>query len=1194
MVSSTTINETTELNLLTLPLTGRSLIEASAGTGKTYSLALIYLRLLLGIGENSYPKALSVEEILVVTFTKAATEELRFRISQNIHQLRKACIQGYHDDPNYQSLLDLIKDKSAAAKRLYYAEQNMDQAAIFTIHSFCQRLLTTYAFEAGSLFNKTLLKDEKHLILQQVQNFWREYFVPLSKDLAQVVWQNWADPQALLDDIYPYLYRELPENVHLSSLPMIDVISNFHRDNIVLIESLKQQWSTYVNDIQLVINQSGVNKRSYSKSNLKRWVDNINQWSQTETIDYSLPISDLKKFSQTELLHKTDDGKEPPLHPFFDQVDQIVAHSFSLKEAILFDVVNIINQYTQQEKNRLAQMGFDDLLNDLKQALFSKNGDFLVKQVISQFPVAMIDEFQDTDPIQYKIFDRIYHDSKTSLLLFIGDPKQAIYSFRGADIFTYIKAKLSVDHRFTMTTNWRSIPEMVKAVNEIFSLKKNPFIFEQIPFVTMKSAEENQNKGFYIHNEKVEALRCYLLPESVSSTNDYLEFAAQTCAEQIAQWLTTESYIYNKQGESHNISSADIAILVRTGREAEIMRQSLTKRNIKSVYVSNHRSVFESIEAKEVLRILQAVIVPTDEMALRSALATRLIGATMAEIDHLSIDQQALENLVDEFNEYQVIWYRYGVLVMLRRLMNRRSLAENWLAMAEGERIITNFMHLSELLQEISQELDTPHALIRWLIKQINEPNSNATNHEQRLESDKNLINIITIHKSKGLEYPIVFLPFIGHYRESNSSVYHDEKTYSTYYAHDKTSSIKKIIEQERLAEDLRLLYVALTRSIYHCSFVLAGLKKGRSKDLSINKSAIGHLLLMETDNDYDSFQQRLVQLSTLPVVNVELPIPITSLNIENELLDTLTANIFKRKLNSTWRVTSYSGLQQPTTSHQNRVNDFINNINPAFDSEVLSENDISLNNNLDDQQPDPVSLSSSQYDIHHFPKGAIVGTLLHECFENIDFMQPDFSTIISQLINKLNLTLDWQQSLVDWVTAVCSAPLQKGLSLSQISMQRRMNELQFFLPIRNLITAEKVDKICKKFDAISQQCPTLDFQTVQGMLKGYIDMVFEWKGKYYIVDYKSNYLGATANDYTQMAMNQAMCEHRYDLQYQLYTLALHRYLKTRISDYRYEKHFGGVYYLFIRGMSDNNSQNGIFYTKPSVELIENLDLLLG
>ena len=156
------------------------------------------------------------------------------------------------------------------------------------------------------------------------------------------------------------------------------------------------------------------------------------------------------------------------------------------------------------------------------------------------------------------------------------------------------------------------------------------------------------------------------------------------------------------------------------------------------------------------------------------------------------------------------------------------------------------------------------------------------------------------------------------------------------------------------------------------------------------------------------------------------------------------------------------------------------------------------------------------------------------------------------------------------------------------------MNELQFFLPIRNPITAEKVDKICKKFDAISQQCPTLDFQTVQGMLKGYIDMVFEWKGKYYIVDYKSNYLGVTANDYTQMAMNQAMCEHRYDLQYQLYTLALHRYLKTRISDYRYEKHFGGVYYLFIRGMSDNNSQNGIFYTKPSVELIENLDLLLG
>lgn len=1197
MATSSRLISPKDLDLLSLPLTGRSLIEASAGTGKTYSLAFIYLRLLLGIGENNYQRPLSVEEILVVTFTKAATEELRYRIRHNISQLRKGCLQGFHADINYQRLLDLIDDKSLAAKRLLYAQQSMDQVAIFTIHSFCQRLLTTYAFESGSLFNKVLLKDEMHLYLQQVQDFWREYFTPMPTEIAAIIWQNWADPQALLADLLPYLNRELPENVVLSEEPIDQRIFAFHQTNIAKIDLIKQQWLINAKSIHLLISQSDVNKRSYTKNNLERWINSVSDWASLPTQDFTMPVNELTKFSQSELINKTDDKKKPPIHELFTQIEQLLAHSFSLRDAILFDISAIVSQKTQKQKAILAQMGFDDLLSDLRQALYSHNSETLIKHICHQYPVAMIDEFQDTDPVQYQIFDKIYGDRQNTLLLFIGDPKQAIYGFRGADIFTYIKAKLSVDHHFTMSTNWRSTSAMVDAVNSLFARKQQPFIFEQIPFIHMKSAEDNRDKACYIDDQPISAMQCCLLPESITSNTDYQAYSAEYCAEQIRLILSTNSYFTKGTADKKPIKSSDIAILVRTGQEAETIQQALRKRNIKSVYVSNRQSVFASLEAKEVLRILQAVMMPTNENYLRSALATRLIGATMEDIDELSIEPQFLEQVIEEFQQYQTIWLSYGVLVMLRRLMNNRHLAENLLSLMEGERIITNFMHIGELLQEVSQEFDTPHALIRWLTKQINQPDNNATNHEQRLESDENLINIITIHKSKGLEYPIVFLPFVAKYRESESAIYHNLTTYEAQYAYQITPEIKQLIEQERLAEDLRLLYVALTRSVYHCCFTLASLKKGRAKESSLIHSAIGYLLLEPQASDYEALQTQLTQLMHTNVVSVTLPIELSVLPTPSIPSSQLIANVFRRKLATQWRVISYSGLQQSSIyleSHSTST-DFMDDMLPAFDREAL-EDVSSLNEEtyINSDSAFQIDEPTAKYDIHHFPKGAVVGTLLHESLEKIDFTQPNVPSVVNHLIATLNLEAQWQLPLSQWLEDLLQAPLSDNLSLAKISKEQRLNELPFYLPIRQNITAKKLDSIAKKYDPLSQCCEPLDFATVQGMLKGFIDMIFQWQGKYYLVDYKSNYLGESVDHYTQTAMQQAMCEHRYDLQYQLYTLALHRYLQSRLPDYRYQTHFGGVYYLFIRGMTTNHSGNGIFYTKPDDQFISQLDRLFG
>ncbi|WP_392551827.1 exodeoxyribonuclease V subunit beta [Orbus wheelerorum] len=1188
MVSPSSLKHFDELNLFSLPLTGRSLIEASAGTGKTYSLAFIYLRLLLGVGKNNYQRPLSIEEILVVTFTKAATEELRYRIRQNIHQLRVACIIGTHCDPDYQTLIELIDDKPLALKRLLYAEQNMDEAAIFTIHSFCQRMLTTYAFESGVLFNQTLVKDQTDLYLQVVNDIWRDNFTPMPKDIAYTIWQNWADPKALLADISPYLNQAIPTNVILSTQPLAPTIKHFHAENIAKIELIKIRWQAAIIDATADILKSDVNKRSYSKTHLPRWIETISTWANSPTCDYSVP-NELVKFSQAELCNKTDSDKIAPNHPLFTEIEQFLTCSFSLRDFILFDIIALVRQRVKDEKTQLAQMGFDDLLNNLHQALQGENRDVLTAQILQQYPVAMIDEFQDTDPVQYQIFDTIYHNRKQSGLLLIGDPKQAIYGFRGADIFTYIEAKKSVDHQFTMMTNWRSSASMVSGVNSLYRRKEQPFIFDAIPFIAMNSAAKNNQKNFYVDGQKISAIHSYLLPESVTSNSDYLDYSAEYCAKQIMTWLASDAYFYDNEVEKEKIKSSDIAILVRTGREAEIIQQKLNQRNIKSVYVSNHKSVFTSLEAREILRILQAVLMPTNENYLRSALATQLIGMSMSDIDILSNDTSKLELIIDEFREYQALWLRYGVLVMLRRLMNHRQLIENLLSLPDGERIITNFMHLGELLQDVAQELDTPHALIRWLTKQINEPDRNLENHEQRLESDENLINIITIHKSKGLEYPIVFLPFIALHRESDSLIFHERKNYKINYAYHLSPEIKRLIEQERLAEDLRLLYVALTRSIYHCSFSIAGLKKGRANQLTIQHSAIGHLLLDPTQNNYTDLENSLHQLESTTVINVELPIAKGTLAAAQPASTAhLAANIFRRKLDYSWRVTSYSGLVQSSHYSDNKSAALLGDILPSFDIEVLADNQVEDNVMINTQ--DNILI----YDIHHFPKGAIVGTLMHECFENSDFSRPDSQNIAEHLVTKLNLPQVWLMPISEWFLGVLKAPLSAQLSLSDLSSSQRLNELQFYLPIRQDISAAKLDALCKHYDPLSKQCDELDFSTVQGMLKGFIDMVFEWQGKYYIVDYKSNYLGQSVNDYNHESITLAMREHRYELQYQLYSLALHRYLKSRIPHYQYQAHFGGVYYLFIRGMVPDDAEHGIFYTKPDLAFIEALDKLFG
>lgn len=1163
------------LDPLRLPLIGERLIEASAGTGKTFTIAALYLRLLLGLGgEAAYPRAISVEELLVVTFTEAATEELRGRIRSNIHELRIACLRGESDNPLYSALLAEIADKDDAAKTLLLAERQMDEAAVFTIHGFCQRMLSLNAFESGMLFEQQLIEDESRLRYQACADFWRRHCYPLTRDIAAVIHDVWKGPRDLLKSLDRWLQGEAPQ---LKSPPAPnETLAERHQQIIARIDSLKQQWREQVGEIEGVLENSGLDRRKFNRGNQGKWMEKVNAWAQEETLSYQLPDA-LEKFAQSFLLERTKAGGEPPVHPLFSAVESLLASSLTLTDLVLARAMVEIRDAVAREKRRRGELGFDDMLSRLDEALRGDSGETLASAIRQRFPVAMIDEFQDTDPQQYRIFRRIWRRQPETALLLIGDPKQAIYAFRGADIFTYMKARGDVAAHYTLDTNWRSSPGMVGSVNRLFSLSDNPFMFHEIPFLPVKAAAKNKGLRFTVDAADVPAMNVWLMPGDTVGSGDYQTFMAQLCATQIRDWLSAgqRGRALLWRGEtSRPVQASDITVLVRNRLEAAQVREALQTLGIPSVYLSNRDSVFETLEAQELLWLLQAVLAPERENTLRSALATSMFGLTALDIENLNQDEQAWDALVEEFSEYRQIWRQRGVMPMLRALMTARHIAENLLATRGGERRLTDILHISELLQEAASQLESEHALVRWLAQHIAEPDSNAASQQMRLESDKHLVQIVTIHKSKGLEYPLVWLPFIARFRKQDQAFYHDRETFAAVLDLGQDEASLELAEAERLAEDLRLLYVALTRAVWHCSLGVAPLSSRKSGNSDFHLSALGRLLQAGEAMDAAGLAARLADFCHGDIA-LQRPgeLDLTPWQAPAATIPRLSARELQRRIADDWRVTSYSGLQQHGFSGGQ-------DLLPRLDVDAAGVGEV-----VEEPQLTP----------HQFPRGAAPGTFLHSLFEELDFTQPVPEGWMAEKLQLSGFDAQWAPVLTDWLGGVLKTRLPgPDIALNQLASRDKQVEMAFYLPIAQLLTAERLDALIRQYDPLSADTPPLDFRQVRGMLKGFIDLVFRHEGRYYLLDYKSNWLGEDREAYTRPAMEQAMRAHRYDLQYQLYSLALHRYLRHRLANYDYDRHFGGVIYLFLRGMDGQEGGQGIFTTRPVRPLIDGLDQLFA
>lgn len=1183
------------LDPLTFPLYGQRLIEASAGTGKTYTIASLFIRLLLGHGDNkdgncnnAHQKPLTVEQILVVTFTEAATAELRCRIRERIVTVRLDFLKGESDDPFTQKLLEQTQDHPTAIRLLRFAELQMDEAAIYTIHGFCQRMLMQNAFESGSLFQQTLLEDDSKLLQQACNDFWRAHFYNISAPLSELIFSYWQNPEQLKNDLRSWLSR--------NELKFLPEISDFdfkakYAASMLAIETLKESWIESEDDYFDIISHSDVSKRSYSKKNLPNWLTEVSQWAYQSSASLTLP-KNLHKFSQKSLHEKTPKGAEPK-HAVFEQIEALLEQDLSLQNTLLIKATYWVRSHLQTNKQTQMLLGFDDLLTRFDAALQQSPENHLATQVRNAYPVALIDEFQDTDPVQYSIFQTIYQKTelqiseKSAGLFMIGDPKQAIYSFRGADIFTYMKARSDVSAHYSLHYNYRSTPSMINAVNRFFEHCPAPFIYDEIPFIAVNAPDINRKK-LTIDNSDDEATTALQFIHAAGGENadGFKASITQACVNEIKKILLLaqqgDAYLQSEQGDKTAIRANNIAVLVRTGKEAALIREALFSENINSVYLSLKESVYATPLAQDLLRILQACLQVENERLLRSAIACKLFALTPYQVQQLLLDSQLWEEKIGQFIAYREIWEKAGVLAMLNKLFYEQGIAAHLLQSAQGERALTDLLHLAELLQKNSVEYDGHFALLRWFSEQIKQADGDLGEQKQRLESEKDLVQVSTLHKSKGLEYDIVFMPFTGIYQKARDCLYHDpQRDYQLVYDLNGDKNNFAQTEKEQLAEDLRLLYVGLTRSVYRSYIGIGSYKTGRVKNSPLAKSALGYICLQAGKDllagDTEELNQRLQKMSECSenIAVRSCPAIDETAYQAVQLSGNLQAPTqFSGHIERNFWISSYSSLSR------------LHSVSSVTEK-VVSDNRSEVVNEAMEKSP------------FNFPKGAKHGSFLHGLFEEIDFQGANRDNLQPWLTEQLELHVYetpqlWAEVLAPWLEKILEHQLdsQTDLKLRALTASQMKVEMQFFIDMK-LIHAHDVNRLLKRHDPLSARAGELQFHSVQGYLKGFIDLTFEFEGKYYLLDYKSNYLGDSLEDYSQENIELAMIEHRYDFQYQLYTLALHRLLKMRIKDYDYDTHIGGVYYTFLRGMQ-GDSKYGVYFNKPSFALIDGLDKLFS
>lgn len=1163
---------------LKAPLSGINLIEASAGTGKTWSLATLFVRLLLGDANNA---PLTIDKILVVTFTRAATAELYQRFQDKIMRSLDALDQA--GDEDIKALIaPYCGDESHrqfARSHLRKALDQFDRAAIYTIHSFCRRVLSSYVIDTASLpLSESAIEDDTPLLKSLAADFWRTYVV-YDADLAKLVTQYRIDSDSILKDIRsyigkPYLQKEvvLPVDLGAAQLALQEAWQ------VVLVEL--NEGSAVFWGYQANLKQNIYHPLTYRT--LFEWLNSSvvqRVFAQGKTLltdETKKQLARLKPEVLQDSIKKIStsfDSVAIFCHPFFLAVTQLLNSDQTMRnlqqQAVDHLRMHMIDWIDAKLANPInqTQRRVDDLVADLMRLV--KNNDRLAAEITNTWQAVLIDEFHDTDPMQYDIFCRSFIKHKKPVFL-VGDPKQAIYGFRGADIFTYFLARNHVDHYYTLTKNYRSTPAIVDSVNALFGRPK-AFLLD-IPFLPAQSAIKN---GKLV--DGYPAIVWHWLAhddsEMAVSIEQAWDSAVQLTARRIATLLFDKPLIQDDIGE-HALTGADIAVLVSTHKQGDAIRDALATYGVASISLTR-RSVFKSREANDLLILLNAWCYPGNEYAFYAGLATQIVGLDALAVHQLN-DKARSRYQALFFDSHQQ-WLTNGVMAAWRFCMASDGVASRILALKDGKRRLTNLTHLIELSQQqASKKQLSMNALFGWFRQCVISPSADES-HYERLASDQDLVGIVTIHAAKGLQYPIVFCPFLWHTHPDKKTdpflLYHTE---NNAYLATKIMADEKTIQKaqnEAFAEYIRELYVALTRAKLRIEICW-----GNAKD--IKKSPLTWLLHAKNYSCFKEMQQEFVcttdqlkselinwiheypQQMFLMQSDLLMPVPL----LENKTHPASSLLLMPPVVLPAWQVASFSRLTQACRRNgQNRWPD----------------------RETDSVEMTPKSAKTT------FPKGSRAGRCLHNILEAIDFSQPNhafYPTIDAALLKNGFDPVVWRQAALDLISGVLDVPLRHAFFLRSIAKGNRLTEMEFLLPLLPL-QVDALKKILthpnyKLHPAFKEAAGKLDFEEVKGYLRGFIDLIVLSDNTFYVVDYKLHYLGEFIQDYEASKLLCIIAREHYYLQYLIYLIALRAYLRSRALPLA----IGGVYYLFLRGLDQQGC--GVWFDQPDEKLLLALEAL--
>lgn len=1175
---------------LDLPLDGLRLIEASAGTGKTYTLATLVTRLVI-------ERELRIGEILAVTFTDAATQELRERLRRRL--LLAARIAA--DDPALprdgddgeraltRSLVEAQAAQEGAAPlraRLQRAAREIDLAAVVTIHGFCARVLAEHALETGQPFAAPeMIGSERELHDEIAVDLWRAFgSEATAAELLSLQWPG--GPPSLAADLGPLLRtQQLLPPVPLQSddpLPALQQAA----------QALQAAFALHGDEacarLDAAIAAKVLNGNSY-RATLPRelWLL-LSQWCAHNDAAQALDPR-IERLTPATLAARTNKGKEAatPSSPLFDAVAAYLDAARQREQWLAAQAVALVHQVREQAGKRLSELkrvrrvqSFDDLIADVASALEGPHGEALAERLREQYAVALVDEFQDTDARQWRIFERVFG---ARALFLIGDPKQAIYGFRGGDVHTYLSAAQRAEQAPPLDHNFRSRPCLLRAVSALYAQAgETAFIDARIRFREVQPGGAVADGDLQRHGATAPALTLRRLPAPDDGRKkpewnapESRELATRACVAAIHAWLR-DARDGRAEIAGRPVQPADIAVLVRSHDEAARIQQALIAAGIPAV-AAGRRSLFATEQALDVLSLFDALLHPGDGGRLRAALATALIGLDAGAIARLSEDEPWQRDWQMRALGWRERWQRHGPLALIADLCAEQ--APRLLTLADGERRLTNLMQLGETLQEADTRSLGLHGLRDWLRLRIAEADDSDEKQQLRLESDARRVQILTLHKSKGLEFGLVFLPFIAIGREPRGGrlcEYPDPELGRVLQLQTEVvdprapdwDSARERAAIESRSEDARLLYVGLTRA-RHALWLASG---------PLYLAPASPLLAMVADPDalaaghageivIDDGALEAAPAPLLPAASGAVP----------------PARSARRNLARDWWVYSFTQLTNEASGGDAPL--------------------VALDERGAEDEPETAPALLTPADARF--SGSRFGNVVHDALERVDFgawrewtpgqaEPPGEGEVLASALRAEGYTeADLDEGLpvlASLVGLTLTAALPEGARLCEVPERERRAEMEFHFalesaPIDGLLDAMHAHGWLRERQAFGLR------RRLEGLMTGKIDLVYVHDGRYYVLDYKTNRLPA----YDAAHVERAMDESEYTLQSLIYTIALHRWLRFRLGEgYDYARDFGGVRYLFCRGLDPEDPAAGVYAHQPAHALVDAVDALFA